>query len=261
MRYFLKLAYNGAPYYGWQIQPREISVQEIIEKALSLLLTAKISITGCGRTDTNVHAREFFAHFDFEKKFTSAEIEKLTVRLNNFLPNEIVIFNIIPMPGNAHARFDAISRTYRYYINLSKDPFSFPFAYRYHGKTDIDKMNNAAAILLNVEDFTSFSKLHTQVNNNICHVMEAYWSQQNGQLIFTITADRFLRNMVRAIVGTLLWVGKEKLSIAEFQNIINQKDRCKAGNSVPANALFLEKVRYPYLVGNDTDECQSDKLR
>jgi tRNA pseudouridine38-40 synthase len=245
MRYFIKLAYNGAPFFGWQIQPKQISVQEVIENAFSLLLKEKIRITGCGRTDTGVNAREYFAHFDYGKKMSAVEIDRLIGRLNNFLPKEIVIYHIYLMPDKAHARFDAISRTYRYYINLGKNPFSYSFALQLAGRPDIEKMNQAASILLEIKDFTSFSKLHTQVNNNICHLTAAFWKIEKEQLIFEITADRFLRNMVRAIVGTLLWVGKGKLSIGEFQDIINQKNRCKAGNSVPANALFLEKVRYP----------------
>lgn len=245
MRYFIKLAYNGAPFYGWQIQPRQISVQEVLENAFSLLLKDKIKITGCGRTDTGVNAREYYAHFDWGEKMSATEIKKFVSRLNIFLPKEIVIYQIQPMPESAHARFDAISRTYRYYVNLSKDPFYYPFALHLSKKPDIEKMNEAAAKLLEVNDFTSFSKLHTQVNNNNCKIMSAYWKEEKEQLIFEITADRFLRNMVRAIVGTLLWVGKGKLSIDEFQDVINQKNRCKAGNSVPAHALFLEKVRYP----------------
>ena len=245
MRYFIKLAYNGAPFFGWQIQPKQISVQELLENTFSILLKEKIQITGCGRTDTGVNAREYFAHFDYSKKMPTEEIDRLVSGLNNFLPKEIVIYHIYPMPDNAHARFDAISRTYKYYINFNKDPFSYPFALHVSVNPDIDKMNQAASILLKINDFTSFSKLHTQVNNNNCHITTAFWKIEKEQLIFEITADRFLRNMVRAIVGTLLWVGKGKLSINEFQDIINQKNRCKAGNSVPANALFLEKVRYP----------------
>jgi len=245
MRYFIKLAYNGAPFFGWQRQPKQISVQEVMENAFFLLLKEKIQLTGCGRTDTGVNAAEYFAHFEYNKILSPIENEKLVGRLNNFLPKEIAIYHIFLMPDNAHARFDAISRTYRYYINLNKNPFSYPFALKLSYTPDIEKMNQAAHILLDVKDFTSFSKLHTQVNNNNCHILEAFWKTEKEQLIFEITADRFLRNMVRAIVGTLLWVGKGKLSIGDFQDIINQKNRCKAGNSVPAHALFLEKIRYP----------------
>lgn len=245
MRYFIKLAYNGAPFFGWQIQPHHTSVQEVLEKAFSLLLKEKIEITGCGRTDTGVHAREYYAHFDLFKELPTEERMSLTNRLNSFLPREIAIEAIIPVPEHAHARFDAIERTYRYYVDISKDPFRFLYAYRVFEKLNINEMNRAAGILLSTDDFTSFSKIHTQVNNYRCKVTTACWHFKDGQLVFEITANRFLRNMVRAIVGTLLLVGKGKLSIDQFQDIINRKDRCSAGMSVPAHALFLEKIRYP----------------
>lgn len=249
MRYFIKLAYNGTPFFGWQIQPKQISVQEVLEKAFSLLLKQPIAITGCGRTDTGVHAREYFAHFDFPETMPTEVITQLIFRLNSFLPKEVVIEDIKLMHDNAHARFDAVSRTYRYHVHLHKDPFGYPFAFRVYENIDIEEMNKAASILLETTDFTSFSKLHTQVNNNNCRVTSAFWSVQDKQLVFEITADRFLRNMVRSIVGTLLMVGKGKISIKEFQDIVDQKDRCKAGTSVPAHALFLEKIRYPIHYG------------
>ncbi|HNW67996.1 MAG TPA: tRNA pseudouridine(38-40) synthase TruA [Bacteroidales bacterium] len=241
MRYFIQLAYNGSPFFGWQIQPNLTTVQGVIENALHLLLREEISVTGCGRTDTGVHAKQFFAHFETEQNIDS---QNLTDKLNNFLPKEIAIEQIFSVANDMHARFSAISRTYKYYISTSKDAFNFHFSFRIYQKLNIEKMNQAADLLLHTEDFTSFSKLHTQVNNNICHVSEARWQNENAQLVFTITADRFLRNMVRAIVGTLLEVGKGKLTPLEFQQIINQKDRGKAGTSVPAHALFLENVRY-----------------
>lgn len=252
MRYFMRLAFNGTPFFGWQIQPKNISVQEVIENALTLLLQQpsddgqreRIAITGCGRTDTGVHARDFVAHFDFSEELNEEQRLKLINKLNSFLPKEIVIYAIEPVADDAHARFDAIDRTYRYYVNIRKDAFNFPYARRVFEKLDVDKMNEAASLLLKNEDFTSFSKVHTQVNNMRCHVTHAQWEQCDGQLIFTITANRFLRNMVRAIVGTLLLVGKGKISVQDFQDIIEQKDRCKAGDSAPAHALFLEKVRY-----------------
>lgn len=244
MRYFIKLAFNGTPFFGWQIQPEQISVQEVLENAFSLLLKQKIDITGCGRTDTGVHAKEYFAHFDYHEEIHPESLKKLIHQLNSFLPQEIVIYAIFSVPEDAHARFDATFRTYRYYINLEKDPFTSPFAYRVFEHLDIDLMNEAAKLLLSNTDFTSFSKVHTQVNNFNCSVTDAFWIMKNGQLIFEITANRFLRNMVRAIVGTLLLVGKGKLTVEGFQNIIDQKDRCKAGTSVPAHALFLEKIRY-----------------
>ena len=252
MRYFMRLAFNGTPFFGWQIQPKNISVQEVIENALTLLLQQpsddgqreRIAITGCGRTDTGVHARDFMAHFDFPEELSEERRLQLVNKLNSFLPKEIVIYSIEPVADDAHARFDAIDRTYRYYVNIRKDAFNFPYAHRVFEKLDVDKMNEAASLLLKNEDFTSFSKVHTQVNNMRCHVTHAQWEQCDGQLVFTITANRFLRNMVRAIVGTLLLVGKCKISVQDFQDIIEQKDRCKAGDSAPAHALFLEKVRY-----------------
>jgi tRNA pseudouridine38-40 synthase len=252
MRYFMRLAFNGTPFFGWQIQPKNISVQEVIENALTLLLQQpsddgqreRIAITGCGRTDTGVHARDFMAHFDFPEELSEERRLQLVNKLNSFLPKEIVIYSIEPVADDAHARFDAIDRTYRYYVNIRKDAFNFPYAHRVFEKLDVDKMNEAASLLLKNEDFTSFSKVHTQVNNMRCHVTHAQWEQCDGQLVFTITANRFLRNMVRAIVGTLLLVGKGKISVQDFQDIIEQKDRCKAGDSAPAHALFLEKVRY-----------------
>lgn len=253
MRYFMRLAFNGTPFFGWQIQPKNISVQEVIENALTLLLQKpseedgqreRIAITGCGRTDTGVHARDFMAHFDFAEELDEDRRRQLVNKLNSFLPKEIVIFSVEPVADDAHARFDALDRTYRYYVNIHKDAFNFPYAYRVFEKLDVDKMNEAARMLLDNDDFTSFSKVHTQVNNMRCHVTHALWVHKDGQLVFEIIANRFLRNMVRAIVGTLLLVGKGKISVQDFQDIIEQKNRCKAGDSAPAHALFLENVRY-----------------
>ena len=245
MRYFVKLAYNGIPFFGWQIQPEQISVQEVLEHTFSLFLKEKIEITGCGRTDTGVHAKEYFAHFDFDKILNENELKKLVFRLNSFLPKEIVIYEIRLVSPQAHARFDAISRTYCYYVDIEKNPFTYLYAYRVFEKLDIEAMNRAAALLLQNKDFESFSKVHTEVHHFECEVTESMWYKEDKQLIFRITANRFLRNMVRAIVGTLLRVGKGKIDVEEFQNIINQKNRKYAGMSVPAHALFLEKVRYP----------------
>ncbi len=237
----MQLSYNGTPFLGWQIQPTGATVQGVLENAFTMLLREPIAITGCGRTDTGVHAKQFFAHFETEQDINT---QTLTDKLNNFLPKEIAIHSIYAVENDRHARFSATSRTYKYYVAIQKNVFDFPLSYRVYQKLDIEKMNQAAQLLLTTTDFTSFSKLHTQVNNNICHVTEAQWKMENEQLVFTITADRFLRNMVRAIVGTLLLAGKGQLSINDFQNVINQKDRCKAGMSAPAHALFLEKVRY-----------------
>ena len=245
MRYFLHLAYNGAPFFGWQVQPDHPSVQEVLERSLSLLLHQEhIAVTGCGRTDTGVHAADYYAHFELEETLDTEGLKRLRDQLNSFLPKEIAIFDIFPVKPRAHARFDAVERTYQYFVSIRKNPFTFQQRYFSFRTPDIKRMNEAAALLLENEDFTSFSKVHTQVNNFICHVTHAQWVLEGDDLVFTITANRFLRNMVRAIVGTLLDVGFGKLSVSDFQNIINQKDRCKAGISVPAGALFLTNVRY-----------------
>lgn len=246
MRYFIEMSYNGTPFFGWQVQPEQPSVQGVMERALTLLLREPIAVTGCGRTDTGVHARQFFAHFDFIQLFDNEQLVELTDKLNSFLPKEIAICRIFPVADDLHARFSAKSRTYKYYVAVQKETFRFHYSYRVFQKLDVDKMNAAAKLLLDTEDFTSFSKLHTQTATNICHVSEAHWQMEDGLLVFTITADRFLRNMVRAIVGTLLDVGRGKMELAQFQDIINQKNRCAAGTSVPANALFLQKVEYDF---------------
>lgn len=256
MRYFLHLAYNGAPFFGWQVQPDHPSVQEVLERSLSLLLHQEhIAVTGCGRTDTGVHAADYYAHFELEETLDAEGLKRLRDQLNSFLPKEIAIFDIFPVKPRAHARFDAVERTYQYFVSIRKNPFSFQQRYFSFRTPDIERMNEAAALLLENEDFTSFSKVHTQVNNFICHVTHAQWVLEGDDLVFTITANRFLRNMVRAVVGTLLDVGFGKLSVSDFQNIINQKDRCKAGISVPAGALFLTNVRYnwPEII-EDNDE-------
>jgi tRNA pseudouridine38-40 synthase len=244
MRYFVELAYNGTPFFGWQRQPKQISIQEVLEDAFAMLLKNNIELVGCGRTDTGVHAKQYFAHFESDDLFSDSYCDKLTHKLNSFLPKEIVIYRIFQVKDDDHARFSALDRTYRYYVATSKDPFRFQYSYRVYGKLNLQAMNSAAGFLLGNKDFTSFSKLHTDVNNNFCEVKTAFWEQHDEQLVFTITAKRFLSNMVRAIVGTLLLVGKGKISIEDFQNIIEQKDRCKAAVSVPAHALFLEEVNY-----------------
>ena len=243
-RYFMHLAYNGAKYCGWQIQPDAPSVQGEIERCLSLKLGQEVSITGCGRTDTGVHARNYYAHFDLEKPI--GDCNELVRRLNVFLPNDIAIRRIWEVGAEAHARFDATSRTYHYYICQRKSPFHLDDAYNYNGPLDVEAMQKAADMLFEFTDFTSFSKLHTQVKTNKCKIQEAKWFVDNDLLVFRITADRFLRNMVRAIVGTLLEVGKGRMSLDEFRQTIEKKDRCAAGESVPAQALFLEEVEYPW---------------
>lgn len=243
-RYFIHLAYNGANYCGWQIQPQSPSVQGELERCLSLKLGRPVNITGCGRTDTGVHARSFYAHFDFEGQIV--DCKDLSCRLNVFLPPDIVIFRIWEVAPDFHARFDAVSRTYHYQISRSKNPFHQNDAFPYFGSLDVGKMQQAADLLFGYTDFTSFSKLHTQVKTNNCKIMEAKWLEQDGLLVFRIKADRFLRNMVRAIVGTLLEVGKGKMTLEDFQKVIETKNRCSAGESVPAQGLFLQEVEYDF---------------
>ena len=245
MRYFIHLAYDGTPFFGWQVQPNHTTVQEVLEHCLSLLLhEPHVAVNGCGRTDTGVSATCFYAHFDFSTSLSFDECEILRQQLNSFLPKTIVIYRIFAVIDTANARFDAISRTYKYFIATRKNPFTVNHRLYCFQPLNLDNMREASTLLLTNEDFQSFSKVHTQVNNFICHVTEASWAENEGELIFTITANRFLRNMVRAVVGTLLDVGRGKISVTDFQNIMNQKNRCQAGTSASACALFLTDVRY-----------------
>ena len=241
MRFFIELSFNGSNLHGWQIQPNANTIQAELNKALSAILNNVISVVGAGRTDAGVHAKQMFAHFDFEGDL---EIEILLTKLNGFLPNNISIHQIFKVDDNAHARFDAISRTYQYYIINEKNPFN-KNVYLHYKTLNIDAMNLACKYVLGKKDFTSFSKLHTQTHTNNCDVMIANWQQQENELIFTIKADRFLRNMVRAIVGTLLEVGEGKIIAEKIKEIIAKKDRSEAGISVPAHALFITKIEYP----------------
>lgn len=245
MRFFIQLSYNGTNYHGWQIQPNATSVQETLTKALNVVLNEKnIVIMGAGRTDTGVHASKMFAHFDYEK-----EIESKTVvhKLNSYLPKDIAVSEIINVDENAHARFDAKQRTYEYKINLSKNVFLDELSWYYNKELDVEAMNDAASLLMEFIDFQCFSKVHTDVNTFNCAITQAFWKKENDQLIFTISADRFLRNMVRSIVGTLVNVGLGKISKADFQKIIESKDRKKAGFSVPACGLYLTEIKYDYI--------------
>jgi len=245
MRYFIKLAYDGTGFHGWQIQKNAHSVQTEIEEKLTLMLGKKVEITGCGRTDTGVHASEFYAHFDIDK--LPFKPDDFVYKLNRFLSPEIAVYKMFNVPDDFHARFSAVSRTYKYYINKIKNPFKVNYSYFLSVNIDVDAMNKAAAYLMEYKDFTSFSKLHTQTFTNNCKIYEAFWTvEENGDLIFTITADRFLRNMVRAIVGTLLEIGKGKLKPEDMKTIIEAKDRSKAGFSVPAHGLFLHKIKYDF---------------
>jgi tRNA pseudouridine38-40 synthase len=244
LRYFIKLAYNGTNYHGWQVQPNASSVQETLNNALSVILNSNINSMGAGRTDTGVHAKEMFAHFDYTP---TLEIESTLHKLNSYLPKDIAIYDIIPVHQDAHARFDAKKRTYQYHISSVKDVFSQEECWYYHQNLEVELMNQAAKILLSHTDFQCFSKVNTDVNTFNCTIYEAYWKQENNQLIFTISADRFLRNMVRAIVGTLVNVGLHKITLADFNSIIENKNRSEAGFSVPAQGLFLTKIEYEYI--------------
>lgn len=244
MRYFIQLSYKGSNYCGWQIQPNGITIQEVVTKALSTILSEKIDLTGAGRTDTGVHALYYIAHFDSEN--TSLHIDNtLIYKLNSFLPKDISIQQIFSVKADANARFDAISRTYLYYIHQQKDPFLEETSWYFPHKLNIDLMNQASDILLLYTDFTSFSKLHTDVKTNNCKIFKSQWTIDNYKLQFEIKADRFLRNMVRAVVGTLIDVGKEKITLDEFIEIIESKNRNNAGISVPAHGLFLATIEYP----------------
>ncbi len=241
MRYFIKLAYNGSNYNGWQKQPNAKTVQETLNYALSVILNSEIDIVGAGRTDTGVHASEMFAHFDFDADFDS---EKTVHKLNSYLPKDIAIFNIFPVHEAAHARFDAKKRTYEYHIHTQKNPFLQDQSWYFSQRLNLNLMNEASGLLMNFTDFQCFSKVNTDVNTFNCVITEAFWKQEKNQLIFTISADRFLRNMVRAIVGTLVNVGLGKISREDFIKIIENKNRSEAGFSVPAHGLFLTKVEY-----------------
>lgn len=243
MRYFLYLAYDGARYHGWQVQPNGITVQSCIEECLYTLLREDTPITGAGRTDAGVNARLMVAHFDRETPLTDRY--EFTDRMNRILPPDISIYKCIAVKNDAHARFDATSRTYKYYITDRKSPFTGRYTWKYKGVLDFAAMNQAADEMLHYTDFTSFSKLHTDVKTNNCNITHARWEAEGEGHTFTITADRFLRNMVRAIVGTLIDVGRKKISVAEFCHIIEAKDRCSAGTSMPGKALFLHDITYP----------------
>lgn len=243
-RYFIFVAYEGSLYHGWQIQPGSATVQKTLEEALSTILEENIEATGAGRTDTGVHAEFFCAHFD--SKLEDLHTRKnLIFRINKYLPKDIAVSEIRKVIPEAHARFSAMSRTYKYYITRVKDPFRNNSSWYIFGDLDLQKMNAACEILFRHIDFTSFSKLHTDVKTNNCRIYRAEWSSEGSRLIFTIKADRFLRNMVRAIVGTLVMVGQGKMDAPVFENIILARARCKAGKSAPAKGLFLTDIEYP----------------
>ena len=241
MRYFIELSYNGKNYHGWQIQPDAISVQEKLNFAVSTILQQKIEVVGAGRTDTGVHASQMFAHFDIDEKLEGDVPHKL----NSILPNDIVVYDVFLVDAEKHARFSAESRSYEYRIWSGRNPFLLDFSWQIHSqKLDIAKMNEAAKLLLEYENFQTFSKVKTEVYTFNCNVTEAYWKQTDDLLTFYISANRFLRNMVRAIVGTLVDVGLHKVSVEDFRQIIESKNRSNAGLSVPAKGLFLTKIKY-----------------
>lgn len=242
MRYFVQFSYQGTSYHGWQKQPNAITVQEVLENAFSLILQEKVSLTGAGRTDSGVHAQEMYAHFDTEVIGNGNE---LVYRLNAFLPEDIAVSRIFEVRGDAHARFDALERIYEYWIVQNKSPFLADAAYYVKYPLNIGQMNEAAAILGEYKDFECFSKSNTDVKTFLCDIKKAVWIQKGDKLVFTISADRFLRNMVRAIVGTLIDVGLGKSTLEDLRSILASKDRCKAGMSVPAKGLYLTTIKYP----------------
>jgi len=244
-RYFIHLGYKGTNYNGWQIQPGVATVQETLNKSLSVLLREEIYTVGAGRTDTGVHAPYFYAHFDSNCEISEANKAKYIFHLNCLLPKDIAVYDIFKVKPEVHTRFSALSRTYVYRISTIKNPFSQEFTWHYSKPLQIDLMNEAAEILKEYTDFTSFSKLHTDVKTNNCKIYEAFWTELPNEINFQIRADRFLRNMVRAIVGTMISVGSGKTTIANFREIIENKDRAKAGSSAEAKGLHLVNIEYP----------------
>ena len=242
-RYIIALAYKGTNFHGWQIQPNAKTIQEEIKIALKTLLRHKICLYGAGRTDSGVHSAFYIAHFDTKEKIENKS--KFIASLNGILNNEIVIFDLLDADKSFNSRFDAISRTYKYYINNTKTPFFFDYSLYFRYKLDIDKMNKACTILKKYDDFKSFEKLHSDAKTSICKISEAIWTEKENQLIFTIKADRFLRNMVRSIVGTMIDIGRRKLTLDKFEAIIKAKERQKAGASAKAQGLFLTDIQYP----------------
>ena len=246
MRYFLRFAYDGTAFHGSQRQPNGVTVQETMEQALALIFREEVQLTFAGRTDAGVHAHEMYAHFDIGDEEMRREGERLVFRLNGILPDSIAIFDIYPVKENAHARFDAIRRTYEYHIIDHKDPFLCKQATRVRPGLDFAAMNESAKLLIGKQDFASFCRTNTDVKTTICDLKQAEWKElDNGHAVFTISADRFLRNMVRAVVGTLFEVGRSKMTKEQFAEVITQHNRCAAGDSAPAEGLFLTHIEYP----------------
>jgi tRNA pseudouridine38-40 synthase len=244
MRYFIKLSYKGKNYFGWQRQPEQISVQEVLEEKLSTILRDKIEIVGAGRTDTGVNAGQMYAHFDYNGEI---ERDNFVHKMNSFLPKDIAIQDVIQVKDDAHARFDASHRAYKYYITTKKDPFKIDSHLEFKYPLDVEQMNKACQILFDYTDFQCFSKSNTDVKTYFCDISMAKWTQFDDELVFYIRADRFLRNMVRAIVGSLLEVGQGKINLEDFKKIIESKNRSNAGVSVPGHALYLVEVGYKYI--------------
>ena len=247
-RYFIEIAFDGGAYHGWQIQSNALTVQELLDKALTTLLRQPIATVGCGRTDTGVHAKQLFAHFDYPAMAFPMEDHEFLHRLNALLPHDIAVKRLIAVAPDAHARFDATKRSYEYHAHLHKDPFLHGRSWLLRDTPDVSAMNEAAAMLYPYEDFSCFSKSHTQVFTNNCSVMHAEWQwKSNDRLVFHISANRFLRNMVRAIVGTLMEIGRGEYPPEHMHTVIQSKDRAVAGSSVPACGLYLTEVVYPYV--------------
>jgi tRNA pseudouridine38-40 synthase len=245
-RYFIKLSYAGTAYHGWQVQENTaFTVQQVLNEKLSMILRHTVEATGCGRTDTGVHAREFYAHFDTQIDDMHKNAAHWIYKLNSVLPDDVAIQDILKVKDDAHARFDATSRTYEYIIARQKDPFLKGWGWQFWKDLDVDAMNKAAKALFDYQDFSAFSKSRTQVKTNNCTILQARWEERDHALVFTVQANRFLRNMVRAIVGTLVEVGQKKISVEQLKEIIEGRNRSDAGASVPACGLYLVRIEYP----------------
>lgn len=244
MRYFLEISFNGAAYHGWQVQPNAISIQEVLQERLSVLLRNPIEVVGAGRTDAGVHARQMLLHFDVESEIEN--VDQIIYRLNSFLPKDIAAFRLVRVPDESHARFDALSREYHYLVSLRKNPFMQGYAWDIRNPyIDVEAMNNAAAKLLNHTSYKCFSRSNTDVKTYECSITKAVWIREGDILRFEVVANRFLRNMVRAMVGTLIEVGKGRCSQDAFETILHSDDRRKAGASAPAHGLYLNRIAYP----------------
>lgn len=241
MRYFIELSYDGSGYHGWQQQSNANTVQGVLTNCVSTYLRKEVKLTGCGRTDTGVHANQFFAHFDVDSAIDESQA---SFNLNNMLPKDIAIQRIFEVADDLHARFSPLSRTYHYYIHQKKNPFIREHSYYFTGQLDLDKMNEGCQMLFEFKDFTSFSKVNTDTKTNDCEIMEARWELSSNGIVFIVKANRFLRNMVRALVGTMIDVGTEKMSVSDFGDVIESKNRGKAGRSVPGHGLFLQAVEF-----------------